>query len=127
MEQESHLHKRFVFYLTKANIQHFLNSIFITGEEWKDIRSTFTPVFTSGKIKGMARLINDISVKLVDSLDADAKSGSEFDTRVKFGKFSMDSIASCAFGVDAQETDTYDVRKIFRFFGTPCPHLGTFI
>ena len=92
--------------LQRQIIQYILNSIFITGEEWKDIRSTFTPVFTSGKIKGMARLINDISVKLVDSLDADAKSGSEFDTRVKFGKFSMDSIASCAFGVDAQETDT---------------------
>ena len=59
----------------------------ISGEEWKDIRSTFTPIFTSGKIKGMARLINDISVKLVDSLDADAMSGGEFDARVKFGKF----------------------------------------
>ena len=93
---------------------------FRKGDEWKDIRSTFTPIFTSGKIKGMARLINDISVKLIDSLDADARSGQEFDTRVKFGKFSMDSIASCAFGVDAQSFSNNDTkfvknaREIFR-------------
>ena len=68
----------------------------------------------------MARLINDISVKLIDSLAADAKSGHEFDTRVKFGKFSMDSIASCAFGVDAQSFSNNDTifvknaREIFR-------------
>ena len=44
----------------------------------------------------------------------------EFDTRVKFGKFSMDSIASCAFGVDAQSFSNSDTtfvrnaREIFR-------------
>ena len=58
----------------------------------------------------MVRLINDISVKLVDSFDADAASGDEFDTRVKFGKFSMDSIASCAFGVDAQGGDSIEKK-----------------
>ena len=57
-------------------------------------------------------MINDISVKLVDSLDADAKSGAEFDTRVKFDRFSMDSIASCAFGVDAQSFSNSDTTFV---------------
>ena len=67
----------------------------------------------------MVRLINDISVKLVDSLDADAASGDEFDTRVKFGKFSMDSIASCAFGVDAQGGDSIEKSWLEKWHEIP--------
>ncbi len=70
------------------------------------MRSTFTPVFTSGKIKGMSSLIQEVTVRLVNSLEQNV-SGDEIDARTVFGKFSMDTIASCAFGIDAQSfTDT---------------------
>jgi cytochrome P450 family 9 len=74
----------------------------LPGDEWKDIRSTFSPIFTSGKLKGMSRLIEDVSHLLVQGCEEEMAKSGEIDFRVVFGKFSMDTIASCAFGVDAQ-------------------------
>ena len=66
------------------------------------MRSTFSPIFTSGKMKQMAHLINDISVRLIDSLEEDIQCGGVIDLRDKFDRFSLNNIASCAFGIDAQ-------------------------
>ena len=65
-------------------------------------RNTFSPIFTSGKLKMMIHLINEINNRLIKSLEAEAKRGKDFDVREHFGKFTMDTIASCGFGVDAQ-------------------------
>ncbi len=87
--------------------------IVIEGEEWKDIRSTFSPVFTSGKMKMMSSLIQEVSTKLVESLDDDVAADRQFDLRTKFGKYSMDGIASCAFGVDARSFAKDDAPSPF--------------
>ena len=34
----------------------------LSGEEWKDVRSTFTPIFTSGKMKGMVQFILEVGM-----------------------------------------------------------------
>ena len=34
----------------------------LSEEEWRDVRSTFTPIFTSGKMKGMLKFIKEIGV-----------------------------------------------------------------
>ena len=49
----------------------------------------------------MTPLINKIAARLIDNLEEDAKHGNEIDVRVKFGKFALDTLASCGFGVDA--------------------------
>ena len=72
------------------------------GEEWKDIRSTFSPIFTSGKMKGMMKFILKVSVSLITELGEKARGGGEFETKEVFGKFSLDALASCAFGIDGQ-------------------------
>jgi len=72
------------------------------GDEWKDVRSTFSPIFTSGKMKAMMVFIRETTKRLIDEINQHAKSGTEFELRDVLGKFSMDTIASCAFGVDAQ-------------------------
>ena len=44
----------------------WLEQMFIkTGDRWKDIRTTFSPVFTSGKMKAMMRFIDKVSDSLV--------------------------------------------------------------
>ena len=48
----------------------------------------------------MTPLINKVATRLIDNLEDEAKSGNEIDVRVKFGKFALDTMASCAFGVD---------------------------
>merc|ERR1712013_520312 len=67
------------------------------GDTWKNIRSTFTPIFTSGKMKVMLHLIKQTSGLLVEDLAQKAKVGEEFEL-----KYSLDALASCAFGVDGQ-------------------------
>jgi len=72
------------------------------GDHWKDLRSTFTPIFTSGKMKLMFKLIEETSQLLTNELSERAKVGEEFELKDTFGKFSIDALASCAFAVNAQ-------------------------
>jgi cytochrome P450 len=72
------------------------------GDSWKKVRSAFTPIFTSGKIKIMLKFIKQTSGLLTDDLARIAKSGEEMDLKGSFGKFSLDALASCAFGVDGE-------------------------
>ena len=72
------------------------------GDTWKTFRSTFTPIFTSGKMKVMLEFIKKISGHLEDDLAKKAKLGEEIDLKDGFGKFSLDGLATCAFGVDAE-------------------------
>ena len=72
------------------------------GDEWKDVRSTFSPIFTSGKMKAMMVFIRETSQNLTKEIRKHATDGNEVELKDVFGKFSMDTIASCAFGVDAQ-------------------------
>ena len=84
-------------------------------------RSTFSPIFTSGKMKGMTPFIDTVADRLVAAFGEEAKSGEPIDLKEKFGKFSMDTIASCAFGVDAQSfTNTEsqfvkNAKAVFRY------------
>ena len=87
-----------------------------TGENWKSQRSTLTPVFTSGKIKAMMIFINETGNRLMNALDKFANDGTNFEAKLLLGKFSMDTIASCAFGVDAKVYD--DEASVFMQHST---------
>ena len=78
------------------------------GEEWKLIRSTFSPIFTSGKMKGMMTLLQEKCSKLIENMEGFAVQNTEFELRKLLGKYSMDTIASCAFGVNAQSFENAD-------------------
>ncbi len=68
----------------------------------------------------MLRFVRDVNRHLVASFEQEVGS-SEFELKEKFGRFSMDSIASCAFGVDAQSFTNgnsqfvKNARAIFRY------------
>lgn len=85
----------------------------LIGEEWKELRSTFSPIFTSGKMKAMTEFIAETSRRLVRSFDKDFEAGQEVDLRSRFNKFSMDTISSCAFGIDAQSFADEDSKFVF--------------
>ena len=74
----------------------------ISGDEWKDVRTTFSPIFTSGKMKGMLKYIIHVSGGLVGELENKCQQGEEFELKDVFGKFSLDALASSAFGVDGE-------------------------
>jgi len=86
----------------------------LNGDEWKDLRTVFTPIFTSGKMKGMLKFIKHIAGDLTNEMEMKAKKGEEFELKDVFGKYSMDAMASSAFGVDA-ESFTNENSKFVKY------------
>ena len=71
------------------------------GQLWRDIRSTFSPVFTSGKMRLMIQFMNQTSSEMVKVFARAAESGEDLDAHKWSKNFSLDTISSCALGVDA--------------------------
>ncbi|XP_013775401.1 cytochrome P450 3A29-like isoform X2 [Limulus polyphemus] len=69
-----------------------------SGEEWKQTRSIISPTFSSGKMKKMAFLIKDTIESLIQNLEEAADKKEVIDCKKFFGAFTMDTIATCAFG-----------------------------
>ena len=70
--------------------------------------NVITPDYNAGKMKAMMVFINETGNRLITTMDKLAESGEDFETKHVLGKFSMDTIASCAFGVDAKVHETED-------------------
>lgn len=49
------------------------------GQRWKSLRTKLTPVFTSGKLKGMMSQLDQCSVKLCDYLTKKAQSSEPYE------------------------------------------------
>ena len=60
----------------------------LIGDEWKDVRSTFTPIFTSGKIKGMLQFIKEVGESLKKEFEKHAETGQDFELKVSILYFS---------------------------------------
>lgn len=69
------------------------------NEDWKRVRSIVSPAFTSGKLKSMLTPINKIVQNFIDSLEQYSRTGERFDIKIYTGAFTMDVIASCAYGI----------------------------
>ncbi|CAG0890363.1 unnamed protein product [Darwinula stevensoni] len=69
------------------------------GQEWKDVRSAVSPVFSSGKIKKMSLLMESCGETLVQHLrEAVDKSQGVVDVKDQYGAYTLNVIATCAFG-----------------------------
>ncbi|XP_056137446.1 thromboxane-A synthase isoform X2 [Lampris incognitus] len=79
--------------------------LMLRDERWKRVRSVLTPSFSAAKMKEMVPLINTATEALMTNLNASAESGEAVDIHRCFGCFTMDVIASVAFGtqVDSQK------------------------
>ncbi|XP_055385920.1 cytochrome P450 6g1-like isoform X1 [Condylostylus longicornis] len=113
---------------TTADIHRDLlgsNNLFLQkNPRWKKMRTNLTPVFTSGKIKQMFSLANDIGKELDRHILAlTENSPNESDQEVKgiAQLFTIDVIASIAFGIDANSMSNPKAdflkhgREIFNF------------
>ncbi|KAK8738700.1 hypothetical protein OTU49_004021 [Cherax quadricarinatus] len=85
-----------------AEKESLMNEMLINkyGDEWKALRSAMSPTFTSGKLRGMFPLICDKADSLVSFTLSAASKQPYVDMKENFGRFTMDTIASCAFGIE---------------------------
>ncbi|CAH2105992.1 unnamed protein product [Euphydryas editha] len=110
------------------------NLFSLKGEEWKDMRSTLSPAFTSSKIKLMVPFMEEVGDQMIRAVKKNIKesdSGS-IDVEVKdlSSRFANDVIASCAFGLKVNSHSdennkfyemgktaaTFKFRQILLFF-----------
>ena len=93
-------------YLINIHIKYF-----------KSNRSTFSPIFTSGKLRNMTPLLKVINEKMNGYVSKLANSDTMFETKDLAGKFSLEALASCAFGVDTGSLENKDSEFLLYIIG----------
>ncbi|XP_045448577.1 cytochrome P450 9e2-like [Melitaea cinxia] len=86
----------------------FARNLFsLKGQEWKDMRSTLSPAFTSSKIKLMVPFMDEVGEKMIRALQKKIKDSDgyiDIDSKDLTSRYTNDVIASCAFGL---KVDSY--------------------
>ena len=96
------------------------NALFLLeGDSWRKARHASTPVFTSGKLKKMSKLMKKVADDLVTQLDKFASTGEEVDANELSLKFTVTVIANAGFGIDANafEPEGEQFYKMARRIG----------
>ena len=101
----------------------------ITGDQWKKLRSTVSPTFSSGKMKHMFDIVHNHAKSFVVHCAKFCENREYFDIKESFGRYTMDVISSCAFGIEcssltqekpifaekANEVFTMSFTKLIKF------------
>lgn len=145
--------------ITIKDFEHFLNHrvdvgeqtdplmakslFFIKNQEWKDMRSTLSPLFTGSKMRLMLSLMTKCCEGFVKYLNVNEAGGDPMRSKVYemkdiFSRFANDTIATCAFGLEVnsmqnQQNDFYTTGRsmtenttavLLKFLGfSTCPRL----
>ena len=73
----------------------------LTGQDWKDVRNISTPTFSTGKIRSMTGILEEQSNILADQMFKESQAAGEINTKEVIARYTMDTIASVAFGLNA--------------------------
>lgn len=80
--------------------------------DWKSVRTKVTPTFSSGKMKNLFPLVNEVGEKLTQFLN---KSSEHIEVKEIACKYAIDVIAKVFFGINAHCLDNEDAK--FRNVG----------
>ncbi|XP_013140393.1 PREDICTED: cytochrome P450 6B1-like [Papilio polytes] len=89
-----------------------VNLFHADGDTWRVLRNRFTPVFTSGKLRNMLYLIIERAEHFVDHIETLRVKQSELPIHALVQKYTMATIAACAFGLDLDEGMYETLNKI---------------
>ncbi|CAH0579543.1 unnamed protein product [Chrysodeixis includens] len=88
----------------------------MTGQDWKDMRSTLSPAFTSSKIRLMVPFMVEVGDQMLLSLKEKMKGSKtgklEINVRDLTARYANDVIATCAFGLKV-DSHTNAVNEFF--------------
>lgn len=77
------------------------NNLFgLEAKRWRSLRAHLSPVFTSGKLKEMFRLILECSNHLEEYLATMIERGEPINARELAARFTTDVVGSCGFGIE---------------------------
>ncbi|CAG2118554.1 unnamed protein product [Medioppia subpectinata] len=106
----------------------------LTGDDWKRVRSIISPAFSSGKMRQMFPRIRECMTDFVRHLDKYADPGTgliDLDVKHAFGCYTMDVIATCAFGIKANIYSAPDspflTNAVHTFDPNPVKEMATLL
>lgn len=83
----------------------------MTGQKWRDMRATLSPAFTGTKMRQMLHLICQVGKQSVDTLKSKIdKNGQDFEMRDFVSKFTVDIMATTAFGIEVNSFENPDIE-----------------
>lgn len=80
----------------------FTNGLFfMSGQRWRDMRNTLSPVFTGSKLRQMFELVTECADDMTKHLIKLSAGGGKIEIEIKdlFSRYTNDVIATCAFGI----------------------------
>ncbi|XP_043234521.1 probable cytochrome P450 6a13 [Amphibalanus amphitrite] len=72
----------------------------LSGRRWKALRVAMSPAFSSSKLRAMHQLCLETANNLSDYVRETMAQDGKVELKDAFGRFTMDNIAACGFGVD---------------------------
>ncbi|XP_058979626.1 cytochrome P450 6A1-like [Musca domestica] len=73
---------------------------FLDGDKWRNLRNKLSPTFTSGKMKYMYPTVVNVAERFMEVLAQKVRENPIVDVRDMLGRFTVDVIASVAFGIE---------------------------
>ncbi|KAM3966422.1 cytochrome P450 9e2-like [Aphomia sociella] len=110
------------------------NLFSLKGQEWKDMRSTLSPAFTSSKMRLMVPFMVEVGDQMIQALKTKIKDAGvdyiDIDSKDLTTRYANDVIASCAFGLKVnshmdpnnefyekgKEATTFKYFQLLKFF-----------
>ena len=102
----------------------------LRGAQWKETRAVMSPSFSTSKLRGMHQMTLENALNLTHYVLEDMKKNGEVEMKHMFGCFTMDNIASCAFGVNCNsftDPDSTFATHAGKLFATDRAALVRFI
>nr|QZP43566.1 cytochrome P450 monooxygenase CYP9A198 [Ephestia elutella] len=111
------------------------NLFSLKGQEWKDMRSTLSPAFTSSKMRLMLPFMVEVGNQMVLTLKNKIKQSgvgyTDLEGKDLTTRYANDVIASCAFGLKVnshaeqdnefykmgKQASTFNYKQLLKFFG----------
>nr|XP_022909586.1 cytochrome P450 6j1-like [Onthophagus taurus] len=98
------------------------NPAFLAGDRWKVARNQVTVCFTSGKLRTMIPLMENVAQKMVDYINKNINlNKSTIETKELCTKFTIDNVANCGFGLDGKTFDdeNSELRNVAKVLCEP--------
>nr|AQQ12674.1 cytochrome P450 [Locusta migratoria] len=96
------------------------------GKKWRQLRIKLSPTFTSGKLKGMFKTIQDCGRQMAEVVGDLAARGQAVEVRELVARFTTDVISSVAFGqeINCQRDPEHEFRRWGRKIFDPTFNSG---
>jgi cytochrome P450 family 9 len=98
-----HFHDHFSFGTSDNDPLLSKSLISLTGEDWRQMRATLSPAFTSSKMRNMYQLMAECAEKFVGHFRGKEQVAVEM--KDIFSRFATDVIATTAFGIKVDSLD----------------------